>query len=134
MGAFKKKGPFWKVCQKFHDLFAGKPFSVPVSQTVYDSFDILAGLETTYEPGPDIRKTLIVEIDRILRTEYNTDTVGPCLFEQRNHGFFGRWVFHRREKSVYLIHIKEGAQAGGTALHPHPGYIVDRATPTNLPY
>src|SRR5690606_1262955 len=69
-------------------------------------------LQAADEPCTDIGECLVVQVNRILRCQYDTHTKRTRLLEQREHGQL-RWrIACGWEVSKNLIHVDQGAQAG----------------------
>ena len=95
--------------------FTGRAF-----QSVHQAVLVALGLQPADEPGPAVRRAFVVEIDGVLRREHDAYAEGARLFEQREQRLL-RWrIRDRREVAEDLVHVEDGAQAGGAGLRARP--------------
>ena len=78
------------------------------------------GVEAADEPGSRIRQPLIVEVDRILGGEDNTETECPGLFQECQEGCLGGRILDWWKIAEDLVHIEECSQARRARLGSHP--------------
>ena len=86
----------------------------------HDARFVAFGLQPADKPGAGIRKTLVVEVDRVLRREHQAKAVGARLLQQSKEQPLRRWVRHRRHVAEQFIHVQNRAQTGCALLRPHP--------------
>ena len=67
-------------------------------------------------PRAGVRHRLVVEIDRVLRREQQSDAEGPGLLEQRQDRLLGRRIGRRGDEAEHLVHVDQGAQVAGPGL------------------
>ena len=82
MCTFEKECTFGKVGEQCFDFILVETGTDFTAKPVNDPFDILCSLQPPDEPGADIGKSLVVEINRVLCTEYHSYPKCTCLFEQ----------------------------------------------------
>ena len=78
------------------------------------------GLQTSDEPSAGIRQAFVVQIDGVLRRQYDTQTERAGLLQQREQGLLRRRIGDRREVAEDFVHVENGAEAGGSGLRPYP--------------
>ena len=89
-------------------------------EALHDARLVALGLQAPDKPGARVRESLVVEVDGVLRGEYEAEAVGARLFEQRQEQLL-RWrVRDRRHIAEDLVHVEDCTQAGGAGLRAHP--------------
>lgn len=71
-------------------------------------------------PGAGVRHCLVVEIDRVLGGEQQSDAVGAGLLQQRQNRALCRRVRNGWHEAEDLIHVHQHSQIAGALLRPHP--------------
>ena len=107
-----------------HQLLEGVPVESRARLRAHEALDdtllVAFGLKAPDEPGAGVRKSLVVEVDRVLGREHDPEAEGARLLHERQHRQFrGR---HRRGREVAedLVHVEEGAQRRRPGLPAHP--------------
>ncbi|MCA1651547.1 MAG: hypothetical protein LC753_15160 [Acidobacteria bacterium] len=89
-------------------------------QSVEHALLVPVSLQTAQEPGAGVRQTLVVEVDRILRREQNSEPECPSLFQEGEQRRLRRRVRDRRKVTRDFVHVNDRAQARGAGLRAHP--------------
>ena len=77
-------------------------------------------LQSAEKPGAGVRKSLVIEIDRVLRRQHAAQAIRAGLLEQREHRLLRRRVGRRREEAEDFVHVQDRPQAAGAWLRAHP--------------
>ena len=81
---------------------------------------VALGLKATEEPGAGVRQPLVIQVDRVLRGQDDTQPVRARLFEQCQERSL-RWrIGDGGEIAEDLVHVEHRPQTVGPGLRPHP--------------
>jgi hypothetical protein len=89
-------------------------------EAVDEAHFVALGLQAADEPGAAVGEAFVVEVDGVLRGQDDADAEGAGLLEEREQRELRGGIRGGREVAEDLVHIDEGAEAGGAGLGAHP--------------
>ena len=121
MHVMKKKHPLAETGENFtHTLPIELRTGCRTFEPRHHALFVVLGLQPPDKPGAGVGKALVVKINRVLGGQHHPETEGPGLFQKGQQRQLGRRIFHRRKETVYLVHVKNRPETGGTRLGTHP--------------
>ncbi len=89
-------------------------------QPVEKALLILVGLQAPEEPRAGVGEPFVVEIDGVLSRQQQAHPERSRLLEHAQHRRFRGGHGDRRQETLDLVEVDDGAQRGRPGLRPHP--------------
>ena len=109
-------------CIEFSDVHA----TVGTFHTFEQPGLVSFGLKPANHPCACVRDCLVVDVDRVLRGQHQTNTKGSGLLQNGKNRFLRWWHCRRRNETKHLVHVDQHPQVVAAWLAAHPGHDLGK--------